>query len=171
MSSYTEEEFRTQMLVLKAGLEQDALWEKITRLPRELKHIIGTYSYRVHTLKLWLRHQFFRRFTVENIDRILHMVSKWNKRQITWFMTNCNYFNYTCLPLKKDDLVQQLRKRMDTGCEKHSHGQWLYCIFHARKVWQRLRIIEHIDNTFKSRKNLDNKRRKAEKRAREINIE
>jgi hypothetical protein len=166
--SFTEDEFRDQMRVLKAGLEEDALWEKITRLPRELKHIIGTFSFQVHTQKQWLRHQFFRRFTVLNIDRIFDMVSKWTKRQVTWFMTKCSYFNYACINLKKYDLVKELKKRISAGCEQHFHGQWMFCIFHARKIWQRLRVIEDIDTTYKSRKSL-NKRRKAAKRTREEN--
>jgi archaellum biogenesis ATPase FlaH len=164
---YTEQEFLDQMVALKTGLEEDELWDRISMLPRELKNIIGTYSPLVHTQKKWLRHQFFRKWTVENIDRLLQLISKWTKRQIIWFMTNCNYFNYTSIVLNKTELVEQLKKRIGSGCEQHFNGQWLYCLTHARRVWQRLHIIDIVDKTFKTRKSLHNKRRKAEKRQRE----
>jgi hypothetical protein len=155
------------MVALKTGLEEDSMWERISLLPRELKDIIGTYSRRVYNQKQWVRHQFFRRWTVENIDRLLQLVSKWTKRQITWFMLNCNYYNYTSLVRNKTELVMELKKRIGRGCEQHFNGQWLYCLMHARRVWQRLRIIDIVDKTLKGRKSLENKRRKAEKRLKE----
>jgi hypothetical protein len=165
---FTEQEFLDQMVALRTGLEEDSLWERIARLPRELKNIVATYSRDVYMQKQWLRHQFFRRWTVENVDRLIDLASKWTKRQITWFMTHCNYYNYTCFILNKIGLITQLKKRIGRGCEQHFNGQWLYCVTHARKVWQRLQIIDFLDKTFKGRKSLENKRRKAEKRLREI---
>jgi archaellum biogenesis ATPase FlaH len=178
---YTEQEFLDQMVALRTGLEEDELWDRISMLPRELKNIIGTYSTRVHTQKMWLRHQFFRKWTVENLDRLLQLIRKWTKRQIIWFMTNCNYFNYTytvlnnvtdattrfLILLNKTDLVEQLRKRTGYACDQHFNGKSLYCVFHARKTWQRLHVIDYVDKRLKTRKSLQTKRRKAEKRQRE----
>lgn len=164
---FTELEFQDQMLALKDGLEEDALWDKISRLPRELKTIIGNYSTRVHTQKQWVRHQFFRKWTVENFDRVLGLISKWTKAKILWLMTKCNYFNYTCMVLNKTKLIEHMRSRMVNGCEQHFNGRWLYCIFHARRIWQQLHVIDYVDKTLKTRKSLALKRSKAEKRQRE----
>jgi hypothetical protein len=139
----------------------DALWSKIAWLPRELKDIIGTYSYQVYAQKKCIRREFFRQFMIDNMDRNLRLVSKWTKNQITWFMKMCNYFSYSSFFSRKNELVLQIKERFTTGCEKH------LSLFHTRKAWQRFRIIEHIDKTYKTRKSLVLKQRKVEKRQQE----
>jgi len=135
----------------------DESWSKIAWLPRELKDIIGSYSDQVSTEKGWIRYEFFRQFMLENMDHIIGLVSKWTKKQITWFMMQCNYFSYSSFFSKKNELVLQIRKRFVTCCEQY------LTMFHTRKVWQRFRIVEHIDKTYKIQKRLALKQRKAEK--------
>ena len=145
------------------SLQDTTLWNTIALLPRELKNLIGTYSHEVYVQKQWLRHQFFKQWTIDNLDRLLQLVGKWTKRQITWFMMNCDYFNYTYGALNKTSLIDALKHRIVSYHACVVGKQWLYYLNYARKGWQRLRVIEHVDNTLKER---SKERRKAEKRLR-----
>jgi hypothetical protein len=146
--------------------DDDELWENISLLPKELKDIVGRYSPVVQYEKMFLRHQFFRRWSIENVDRLIRVVRMWTKSQISWFIGKCRLFEFFDTVMKKEDLIAALNQRLTTSCRVHpgSNGVRTWCPTHARKVWQYFKVIEIVHNVFEQRKRL---RKELMKRERE----
>ena len=143
------------------------LWENISSLPSELKVIVGSYSPRVHYLKMFMRHQFFRVWSIENVDRLLGYVRQWKKSQIIWLLNGTKFIDSFHLFMKKEDIINFLRRRFTRGCRPGTNEVLSWCPMHARITWQYLKIIDSVHNLFQQRKRLVAKERKALKRARD----
>jgi hypothetical protein len=115
----------------------DFLWKNISLLPLEIREKIGSYSTLVMREKINIRREFFNKWIMENVDRILDIVlHNWTKHQAIWLFIMCKGPWQLVIGLSfypKRAIVTNFLRTTLTKLDN---------IDSSRLCWQRLKAIE-----------------------------